>query len=47
MEKKAKQTKKVSKKSTTSPFEVIHPTCAGIDVGASKHYVAVHPYKGE
>ncbi len=43
MEKKAKQAKKNSKKSSSYPFEVIHPTCAGIDVGASKHYVAVHP----
>lgn len=43
MEKKVKQAKKVSKKSAPSSFEVVHPVCAGIDVGASKHYVAVHP----
>ena len=24
-----------------APLEVVHPDCAGIDVGKRKHYVAV------
>ena len=29
------------------PLEVVHPDCAGIDVGKRKHYVAVDPSRFE
>ena len=30
-----------------APLEVVHPDCAGIDVGKRKHYVAVDPSRFE